>query len=202
MIKNIKKCLLSALLLFTLASCDNSATSNIGDTSNNTDSSLTKENTKTLVAYFSWSGTTKEMATYINNKVNGTIMEIIPTKPYPTDYTETGNIAKDERDNNERPAIANLLESIIEYDNIFIGYPIWWHTAPMIIGTFLENYNLSNIDIYPFSQSASMDVTQFNNSMDFIKECAPGAIVHNGLFTRESNTTAIDQYLISNGFIN
>lgn len=51
-----------------------------------------------------------------------------------------------ERDENQRPAIANLPEDLSGYDTIFIGYPIWWHTAPMIIGTFLENYDLTGVE--------------------------------------------------------
>lgn len=81
------------------------------------------------------------------------------------------------------------------------GYPIWWHTAPMIIGTFLENYDLSGMDIYPFTQSASMDTEQFGNSMNFIRENAPGATVHDGLFVRASDTTGIYNYLTGNGLI-
>ncbi len=69
---------------------------------------------------------------------------------------------QEKNDTNARPAIANLPDSIEEYDSIFIGYPIWWHTAPMIIGTFLESYDLSGVDIYPFTQSASMDT---NNNL-------------------------------------
>ena len=73
-------------------------------------------------------------------------MEIQPEKPYPTDYSECGDVALIERDQNDRPAIANLPESISEYDVILLGYPIWWHTAPMIIGTFLESYDLTGIE--------------------------------------------------------
>ncbi|MGN0162401.1 MAG: flavodoxin [Candidatus Ornithomonoglobus sp.] len=162
------------------------------------------EESKTLVVYFSWSssGNTERMANVIREHTGADLLEIEPVTPYPTDYNECGNVARIERDNNTRPQIANLLESVTEYDTIFIGYPIWWHTAPMIIGTFLENYDLSGIDIYPFSQSASMDTSQFNNSMAFVRENAGNATVHDGLFVRASNTDAIVEYLLSNGFVN
>ena len=104
-----------------------------------------------------------------------------------------------ERDNNERPAIANLPESIDQYDTILVGYPIWWHTAPMIIGTFLESYDLTGVEVYPFTQSASMDTEQFANSIEFVRENAAGASVHDGLFARPSDTAAIDTYLSDNG---
>lgn len=157
---------------------------------------------KTLVVYFSWStsGNTEKMATYIQEQTGGDILELVPETPYPTDYSETGDVAKVERDENARPEISNLPESISEYNKILIGYPIWWHTAPMIIGTFLENYDLTDAEIYPFSQSASMDTEQFDNSMDFVRENARGANVHDGLFVEASDTAGILDYLKANGF--
>lgn len=127
-------------------------------------------------------------------------MEIQPETAYPTDYKECADVALVERDENARPKIANLPDSIDEYDTIFIGYPIWWHTAPMIIGTFLESFDLSGKEVYPFTQSASMDTEQFENSMDFVRECAKGATVHDGLFVNASDTDGIHAYLAENGF--
>ena len=71
----------------------------------------------------------------------------------------------------------------------------------MIIGTFLEAYDLSGVDIYPFTQSASMDAGQFNQSMQFVRQCAPGAAVHDGLFARATDTAAITAYLTENGLL-
>lgn len=157
---------------------------------------------KTLVVYFSWSssGNTEKMANVIKERTGGQILKIEPTAAYPTDYSECGDVAKAERDENARPKISNMPESVDEYDTIFVGYPIWWHTAPMIIGTFLENYNLTGKEIYPFSQSASMDVEQFENSMEFVRASAKGANVHDGLFIGASDTDGILAYLSQNGF--
>ncbi len=161
-----------------------------------------EEDGKTLIVYFSWSssGNTEKMASYIQGQTNGDLLEIEPLHPYPADYEECTDVALVERDENARPEIANLPDSVEEYDAIFIGYPIWWHTAPMIIGTFLENYDLSGVSVYPFTQSASMDVSQFENSMDFVRESAAGADVHDGLFTEASDTEGILAYLTENGF--
>lgn len=156
---------------------------------------------KTLVAYFSWSGNTQEMASYIAEQTGGDLLELQPETPYPTDYNECGDVALAERDSDARPAIANLPESIEEYDSVLVGYPIWWHTAPMIIGTFLESYDLTGVDVYPFTQSASMDTEQFDNSIAFVRENANGATVHDGLFARPSDTGTIDSYLSSNGLV-
>ena len=167
------------------------------DTAEETDGAGAEHNI--LVAYFSWSGNTQEMASYIAEQTGGVLLEIQPETPYPEDYNECGDVALEERDNNERPAIANLPESIDQYDAILIGYPIWWHTAPMIIGTFLESYDLTGVEVYPFTQSASMDTEQFANSIEFVRENAAGASVHDGLFARPSDTAAIDTYLSDNG---
>lgn len=161
------------------------------------------EDGKTLVVYFSWStsGNTEKMASYIQEQTKGDLLEIEPLNPYPADYEKCTDVALVERDENARPEIANLPDSIEEYDTIFIGYPIWWHTAPMIIGTFLENYDLSGVEVYPFTQSASMDTEQFENSMEFVRESAAGAKVHDGLFTEASDTEGILAYLTGNGFV-
>lgn len=153
---------------------------------------------KTLIVYFSWSSNTEKMAKTIQEQTGGDLLELIPVTAYPTDYTACTEVALEERDNNARPAIQNLPASIDEYDTILIGYPIWWHTAPMIIGTFLESYDLTGVSVYPFTQSASMNREQFENSMEFVRECADGATVHDGLFARYSDTSAIVTYLNNN----
>ncbi|WP_349673227.1 flavodoxin [Lacrimispora sp.] len=160
------------------------------------------EDEKTLVVYFSWSGNTEEMAHTIATETGGELYEIVPLNAYPEDYDECTDVALKERDNNARPEIGNLPELIDEYDRIIIGYPIWWHTAPMVIGTFLESYDLNNVDVYPFTQSASMSNEQYENSMEFVRKTAAGANVHDGLFADADDTEAITSYLEQNGLTN
>ena len=154
---------------------------------------------KLLVAYFSWSGTSERIAEDIIAQTGADYFRIEREIPYSTDYTETAyGDAKDEADNNARPPIKEPLASIEKYDKIIICYPIWWHTAPMTVGTFLESYDLTGKTIYPISQSASMDRTQYEQSVEFIRECAKGASVDDGIFTRDSAT--IEHYV--DGIIN
>lgn len=98
---------------------------------------------KILVAYFSWGGTTRHMAQQISEQTGGTLFEIVPVKAYPTEYTPCTEVALQERDSDARPAIKNNVEDMGQYDVVFIGCPVWWHTAPMIINTFTESYDLS-----------------------------------------------------------
>ena len=67
-----------------------------------------------MVAYFSWSGNTEEMASYLAEQTGGELLEIQPETPYPTDYNECGDVALEETDSNAPPAIADLPESIVE----------------------------------------------------------------------------------------
>ena len=175
----------------------------VSDTGEAVDKESSAEDSKVLVAYFSWStsGNTEKMAKVIQEQTKGDLFEIEPANPYPDDYEECTEVAKVEKENNERPELASLPDSIEKYDRIYIGYPIWWHTAPMVIGTFLESCDLSGIEVYPFAQSASMDEGQFEESMKFIRKSAGKANVHDGLFVRATDTTGIYNYLAGNGLI-
>lgn len=196
--------LLTVIMLFSLAACAQAGEAPAAVPSETPAEAATQPAAQgeILIVYFSWSssGNTERMANTIQERTGGDILKIEPAVAYPTDYSECGEVAKVERDENARPGIANLPDSLEEYDTIFIGYPIWWHTAPMIIGTFLENYDLSGKEIYPFSQSASMDTEQFANSMDFVRTSAKGASVHDGLFVNASDAEGILAYLTENNF--
>ena len=197
MMKKVISIFMAVVLAFTFAACGQTAQTEAAQPSAEPDIGG-----KTLIVYFSWltSGNTEKMATYIQEQTGGDLLELEPLNPYPTDYNECGEVAKVERDENARPEIANLPDSIAEYDTIFVGYPIWWHTAPMIIGTFLGNYDLTGVEIYPFTQSALMDTEQFENSMEFVRENTAGANVHDGLFIRANDTDGNLAYLTKNGF--
>lgn len=96
---------------------------------------------KILVAYFSWGGTTQRMAQEIVRQTGADIFRIEPVVPYPTDYTKCTEMAQEEKNNNARPAIADEVENWEQYDTVFIGCPVWWWTTPMIICTFAESYD-------------------------------------------------------------
>ncbi|MBD5135439.1 MAG: flavodoxin [Lachnospiraceae bacterium] len=196
MLKKIWILLLSAVLLVTLCACGSNAdnekvnSDNIRTTEdkekqdiNVQEDSQPESSDSILIAYFSWSGNSKEQAELIKEQTGGTLFQIEREEPYPEDYTECTEVAKEEVDNNQRPAIKNPLSSVAEYNKIIVCYPIWWHTAPMCVGTFLENYDMTGKTIYPVSQSASMDKGQYMESVEFVTDCAKGANVAEGLFT-------------------
>ena len=114
---------------------DGNLSSNTGTASGASENQNAPDNVNALVVYFSWSRNTEEMTQYIQRQTGADMIELEPAVPYPEDYSQCGEVALAERDNNERPGIANLPESIEEYNTIFVGYPIWYYTAPMVVCT-------------------------------------------------------------------
>lgn len=110
---------------------------------------------KILVVYFSWGGTTQRMAQEIGRQTGADLFRIEPVVPYPTEYTPCTEVAREEKDNDARPAIADEVENWEQYDTVFIGCPVWWWTAPMIINTFAESYDFEGKNVVPFCTYAA-----------------------------------------------
>lgn len=170
------------------------------------DSGINNSDSNILIAYFSWSGTTTRLAERVKQQIpSATLYKIERATPYSDDYnTVAYGEAKDEADNNARPELKAPLsaEQMRFYDIIILMYPIWWHTAPMVVGAFLETYDLSGVNIYPITQSASMSSSQFTQSFEFVATCAmkKGApVVNEGLGTK--STSVIDSYLKDHNII-
>ena len=108
---------------------------------------------KNLVLYFSVYETTKLVAQEIAAQTGADLVEIEPVKPYDgnrSHYNSLARLAKQEHDEDMRPAIKNKID-INSYDNIFIGYPMWWYTFPMIIYTLFDKNDFSGKTIIPFN---------------------------------------------------
>ena len=201
--------LVLSVSMFVFAACSDTPVDNDPQTGTETQPPHTAgdPDSDTLVVYFSWSSSqnTEHMAEYIAEATGGYLVEIVPEEPYVGSYNDVAyGRAQEEAEQNARPAVSQATYDLIDlqkYDTVLVGYPIWWHAAPMVIGTFLEHYDWTGKDIYPFSQSASMDEGQFAESEQFVRDCAENATVHNGLFVRPSVTQAIDAYLAENGLV-
>lgn len=127
---------------------------------------LSQPDTKVLVAYFSYSGTTRNIANAISEKTGGDLFEITPQEGYSNVYMESNSEIR----NNERPVLTDTVENMEEYDIVFVGYPVWWHATPAPINTFLESYDLTGKLIIPFCTSGESDIDEtmptFLNSCD------------------------------------
>ena len=117
--------------------------------------------TKTLVVYFSCTGTTELVAEYITEILGADSYQIVPEDPYTEAdlaYYTNGRADQEQNDPDVRPAISGGVENMDEYDTIILGYPIWHGQAPRIISTFLESYDFSGKTIVPFCTSHSSGV--------------------------------------------
>lgn len=115
---------------------------------------------KTLVAFFSASGSTKGVAEKLANVVEGDLYEIEPEEEYTAedlDWTNPKSRSSIEMKENRsfRPPIKGKVDNIDDYDTIYLGFPIWWYVAPTIVNTFLESYDFSGKTIIPFATSGS-----------------------------------------------
>ncbi len=149
---------------------------------------------KILVAYFSRTGenysvgyiekgNTHIIADMIAEQVGADTFEISTVAPYPDDYDECTEVAKQEQEENARPELAASVENIEDYGIIFLGYPIWWSDMPMAVYSFLESYDFSGKTIIPFCTHEGSGISSTENS---IAEICPEAEVLEGLEIRGS----------------
>ena len=138
---------------------------------------------KILVAYFSHSGNTREIANQIHKIVGGDIFEIQSVKKYPDDYDAVVEQARQELDSGYKPALKTKMENIKAYDLVFIGYPVWWGTFPAPVKTFLSEYDFSGKTIAPFCTHEGSSLGR--SAADISKLCPKSALL-NGVAIRGS----------------
>ena len=131
-----------------------------------------------IVVYFSWSGNTEAVAKEIQSQTGADIFKIVPVKAYSSNYNEVADYAKKEQGENARPEISGKIDNINQYNVIYFGFPNWWGDMPMIMYSFLDDYDLSGKTIVPFVTSGG---SGFSNTINTIKKMEPGATVLNGL---------------------
>lgn len=131
-----------------------------------------------LVAYFSRSGNTRQMAEIIARETGADLFEIAAAEPYTDDYNTLLDVARQEQEDEARPELDARVENWDSYDTIFVGYPNWWSDAPMAVYTFLESYDFTGKTLIPFNTSAGGG---FGRSLAGIEESADGAEMLEGL---------------------
>ena len=133
----------------------------------------------TLVAYFSASEAhiTAQVAKTLAEAADADLFEIVPEAIYTTEdldwHNEKSRSSVEMKDSTARPAVASEVENMDQYTTIYVGFPIWWYTAPRIINTFLEQYDLTGKTIIPFATSGGSDMGK--SGEDLQKASAPGA---------------------------
>ena len=134
-----------------------------------------------LVAYFSASGNTAKAAKALAKAAGADLYEIKPAVPYTgadLNWMDKGSLSSVEmNDKNSRPALADTDAPVAEHDVIFLGFPIWWYTAPIIINTFLERYDFSGKTIVLFATSGGSGL---GSTAAALQSSAPGARILDG----------------------
>ena len=129
-----------------------------------------------LVAYFSPTGTTARAAEEIAAATGAELYEIRPAEPYSSadlDWTDKHSRSTLEmNDPKSRPAMAEPVKDVEDYDTVFLGFPIWWYVEPRIIDTFLESCDLSGKTVIPFATSGGSGIGRAEKSM---RALCPGA---------------------------
>lgn len=225
MMKKAVGLLLSFALLFALAGCGNGASSNEASSDSAVSASQTEQSSNNeepnseapsntsileteqdtnmentiLVAYFSATGTTEQVAQQAAEILDADLYEIVPEDPYTEEdlaYYTGGRADQEQDDPSARPAISGGVENMSQYDTILLGYPIWHGQAPRIISTFLESYDFAGKTIIPFCTSHSSGV---GSSADNLHELCPDTVnwIEGSRFGSEVTGVEIESWLSS-----
>ncbi|MCD8214309.1 MAG: NAD(P)H-dependent oxidoreductase [Clostridiales bacterium] len=221
-IKNILVFILYCSVLFSLTACGSNSESEIGSadissenetvpeseaytaeaSSENETAEPVETGSESLVVYFSWSGNTETIANEIAVQTGADIFELVPVTPYSDDYDTVLDEAKAEQNENTRPEINGSIENFDSYDVIYLGFPNWWGDMPMILYSFLDNYDLSGKTVAPFVSSGG---SGFSNTLSTIAENEPEAEITEGLSLSDSESKepsdAVTEWLGSIGVI-
>lgn len=159
------------------------------------------EGADVLVAYFSATGNTENIAEHLQTILGADLYEIVPEDPYTSadlDYTDSSSRSQVEgRDPDARPAISGGVENMEDYEIIFLGYPIWNGQAPRIISTFLEAYDFDGKTIVPFCTSGSSGI---GSSARNVEGLTSGATWLDGQrFSGSASQDSVEQWVNSLG---
>ena len=143
----------------------------------------------TLVAYFSATGTTMDVANRLARATDSDLFAIAPADPYTSAdlnwRDKQSRSTLEAADPSCRPSISSRVEHIEDYNTIFLGFPIWWYVAPAIIKTFLESYDLAGKTVVLFATSGGSGM---GKTASVLKACAPDTkIVDGGILNNASD---------------
>ena len=153
---------------------------------------------KILVAYFSASGVTKRAASLLAKAANAELFEIEPKVPYTAadlDWTDKKSRSTVEMaDPSSRPEIKSRVADMDAFDVVFLGFPIWWYTAPTIIKTFLESYDFTGKLIVLFATSGGSGLGKTEGDL---QPCAPKAFFQGGKLLNGASEASLKTWVES-----
>lgn len=172
------------------------------------------DESKILVAYFSWAdnamlegevdvvaspsvlppGNVQQLAGWVQEQTDGELFSIQVTEPYSSDWDECLDRANQERDENARPELATSVENMDNYDIVFLGYPNWWYGAPMAVLSFLESYDFTGKQVYLFCSHGTGGLA---SSVEAITASLPGVNISDNIFDcYEENAASSEQAVL------
>lgn len=129
---------------------------------------------KNLICYFSATGTTKNIAQTLSSLIGADLFEIEPVNKYTSkdlDWNDKNSRTTIESENESiRPEVKSRVENLDNYENIIIGFPVWWYKEPSIIDTFIEENDLTHKNVHVFVTSGG---SSFAGSLKHLKEKYP-----------------------------
>ena len=153
-----------------------------------------------LIAYFTRTNNTGTVAERIAELTGGTLYRIETVEPYPEDYTECTEVAREQLENGTRPQLSGTVENMEQYNIVFVGCPVWWGDAPMPIWSFLESesYDFSGKTVIPFCTYAT---TGWETTLDRIVALTPDSERLDGFHVSGRNTNGVEDWLREIGII-
>lgn len=132
-------------------------------------------------------GNVEYIAKIIQEATNGDSFRLQTKKPYPGNHKALVDLASLEKKSEKRPELYAKPDSIVNYDIIFVGYPIWWSDMPMLLYTFLEEYDLKDKIIIPFSTHGGSGLS---GTVERIEEIQKKASVTTGYTISRDNMSS------------
>ena len=154
------------------------------------------ETRKTLVAYFSATGTTARAAKALAEVSGGTLHEIVPEKAYTSAdldwHDQQSRSSVEMNDPKSRPALKAYRTDLSAYEVVFIGYPIWWDAAPRVINTFIESHDLKGKRLIPFATSGSSGIEE---SVKALRKSYPELKWSDGRLLNRASDATIQEWI-------
>jgi flavodoxin len=161
--RSIIQCSLVTLLWFCYIGCSNAQT--------------VKKRGRILIVYLSRTNNTKAIAEIIHRKTGGELSAIELKKPYPEDYRATVQQVVEENESGYLPELMSKIDSISNYDIVFVGFPTWGMQLPPPVKSFLTEYDLGDKTVIPFNTNAGYGT---GSSFQTVKRLCPRSIVLEG----------------------
>jgi flavodoxin len=152
----------------------------------------TIENKKVLIVYLSRTNNTKAIAEIIHKNVGGTLVALELEKPYPENYQAIVQQVVNENETGYLPPLKTKIDSLENYDVVFVGFPTWGMKLPPPMKSFLKQYDLSGKTVIPFNTNAGYGI---GSSFETVKDLSKNSRVLEG-FTMQGGIERDGVYFV------